>query len=164
MISSSLYFPTAGTEKVFILEHTLLLGFDDFRSAAALTPPLSVVEQNPVGMGAKAVEELARVIETGQSSRAISQIPARLVLRASSGRRTNLEQGGHRSIGMHVGHGRMTRKLSRRSGLRLGARPPPSNHERERPVTRIEPRCQRGRESDEAGKERNATPYSEPGD
>jgi len=70
-------------------EDIALLGFDDFRSAAALTPPLSVVEQHPVAMGAKAVEELARVIETGQPSRTISQIPTRLVIRASCGCRTN---------------------------------------------------------------------------
>jgi len=61
-------------------EDIALLGFDDFRSAAALTPPLSVVEQHPVAMGAKAVEELARTI---------SQIPTRLVIRASCGCRTN---------------------------------------------------------------------------
>jgi len=66
-------------------EEIALLGFDDFRSAAALTPPLSVVEQNPIGMGAKAVEELARVIETGQPSQAVNLIPTRLVLRASCG-------------------------------------------------------------------------------
>jgi DNA-binding LacI/PurR family transcriptional regulator len=66
-------------------EEIALLGFDDFRSAAALTPPLSVVEQNPVGMGAKAVEELAHAIETGQPSQAINLIPTRLVLRASCG-------------------------------------------------------------------------------
>jgi len=62
-----------------------LMGFDDFRSAAALTPPLSVVEQNPVQMGAKAVEELARVIETGEPSQALTSIPTRLVIRASCG-------------------------------------------------------------------------------
>jgi len=62
-----------------------LIGFDDFRSAAALTPPLSVVEQNPVGMGTKAVEVLAQVIETGQPSQPLSVIPTRLVIRASCG-------------------------------------------------------------------------------
>ncbi len=62
-----------------------LMGFDDFRSAAALSPPLSVVEQNPVGMGAKAVEELARVIETGESGQDVSLMPTRLVIRASCG-------------------------------------------------------------------------------
>ncbi|MBI2001087.1 MAG: LacI family DNA-binding transcriptional regulator [candidate division NC10 bacterium] len=68
-----------------------LMGFDDFRSAAALTPPLSVVEQNPVGMGVKAVEELARVIETGEPAQALSRIPTRLVLRASCGCATTPE-------------------------------------------------------------------------
>jgi LacI family transcriptional regulator len=62
-----------------------LMGFDDFRSAAALTPPLSVVEQDPAGMGAKAVEELARVIEGGERTRSLTLIPTRLILRASCG-------------------------------------------------------------------------------
>jgi DNA-binding LacI/PurR family transcriptional regulator len=66
-----------------------LLGFDDFRSAAALTPPLSVVEQNPMGIGAKAVKELGRVIESGHPSEPISLIPTRLVIRASCGCRTS---------------------------------------------------------------------------
>jgi LacI family transcriptional regulator len=66
-------------------EEVALLGFDDFRSAAALSPPLSVVEQDPVGMGATAVEELGRLIETGQPSHAVTLIPTRLVLRASCG-------------------------------------------------------------------------------
>lgn len=62
-----------------------LMGFDDFRSAAALTPPLSVVEQDPVGMGIRAVEALARVIETGQPAGAGAVIPTRLLIRASCG-------------------------------------------------------------------------------
>ena len=37
-----------------------LIGFDDFRSAAALSLPPSVVEQDPVGIGVKAIELLAR--------------------------------------------------------------------------------------------------------
>jgi DNA-binding LacI/PurR family transcriptional regulator len=63
--------------------------FDDFRSAAVLTPPLSVVEQHPMGIGAEAHKELARVIESGQPSEPISLIPTRLVIRASCGCRTN---------------------------------------------------------------------------
>lgn len=62
--------------------------FDDFRSAAALTPPLSVVEQHPMGPWAKAVMELGRVIESGQPSEPIGLIPTRLVIRASCGCRT----------------------------------------------------------------------------
>ena len=50
------------------------------------TPGLSTtVEQNPVGMGAKTVEELARVIQTGRPSQALTLIPTRLVIRASCG-------------------------------------------------------------------------------
>jgi LacI family transcriptional regulator len=62
-----------------------LMGFDDFRSAAALTPPLSVVEQDPLRMGAKAVEELARLIETGEPTQALTLIPTRLIIRDSCG-------------------------------------------------------------------------------
>jgi LacI family transcriptional regulator len=66
-------------------EEVSLFGFDDFRSAAALSPPLSVVEQDPEGMGAKAVEILAQVIETGRPSRLHTLLPTRLVIRASCG-------------------------------------------------------------------------------
>ncbi len=62
-----------------------LIGFDDFRSAAALTPPLTVVEQNPAGIGTKAVEELTRVIVTGEATQAHHLIPTRLIIRASCG-------------------------------------------------------------------------------
>lgn len=61
---------------------------DDFRSAAALMPPLSAVEQHPMGIGAKAVKELGRVIESGQPSEPIGLMPTRLVIRASYGCRT----------------------------------------------------------------------------
>jgi LacI family transcriptional regulator, galactose operon repressor len=66
-------------------EDIALMGFDDFRSAAALSPPLSVVEQDPVGMGAKAVEVLAEAVKSGQSAEATTVMPTRLVIRASCG-------------------------------------------------------------------------------
>ncbi|HYL79835.1 MAG TPA: LacI family DNA-binding transcriptional regulator, partial [Candidatus Acidoferrum sp.] len=59
-------------------EEIALIGFDDFRSAAALTPPLSVVEQDPVGMGVKAIELLAQMIESGQPAELESVITTRL--------------------------------------------------------------------------------------
>lgn len=62
-----------------------LVGFDDFRSAAVLTPPLSMVEQYPVEMGARAVVELSQVIHSGQASRPLTVIPTRLIIRASCG-------------------------------------------------------------------------------
>ncbi len=62
-----------------------LLGFDDFRSAEVLTPPLSVVEQDPAGMGVKAVEVLRQRIEAGQGTSTITLIPTRLVIRSSCG-------------------------------------------------------------------------------
>jgi LacI family transcriptional regulator len=66
-------------------EEIAIIGFDDFRSAAAMTPPLTVVEQDPIGMGRRAVEVLAQVIETGKAAQPLNTIPVRLVHRASCG-------------------------------------------------------------------------------
>lgn len=66
-------------------EDVALIGFDDFRSAAAMTPPLTVVEQDPVGMGEKAVEVLGDVVASGAPAVANTVLPTRLVLRASCG-------------------------------------------------------------------------------
>jgi LacI family repressor for deo operon, udp, cdd, tsx, nupC, and nupG len=62
-----------------------LLGFDDFRSAEVLTPPLSVVEQDAAGMGVKAVEVLRQRIEANEGTSTITLIPTRLVIRSSCG-------------------------------------------------------------------------------
>lgn len=74
-------------------EEVALIGFDDFRSAAALSPPLSVVEQDPVGMGVKAVEVLAQVIESGHPAEPETVMPTRLVIRASCGCKVTPEGG-----------------------------------------------------------------------
>jgi DNA-binding LacI/PurR family transcriptional regulator len=74
-----------------------LMGFDDFRSAAALTPPLSVVEQDPEGMGARAVDCLAQALETGQPAEGHTLIPTRLLLRESCGCAGNPGGGENRS-------------------------------------------------------------------
>jgi DNA-binding LacI/PurR family transcriptional regulator len=66
-------------------EDVALIGFDDFRSAAALSPPLSVVEQDPEGIGARAVAELAQILQTGAPSRMHVELPTRLLLRESCG-------------------------------------------------------------------------------
>jgi len=66
-------------------EDVALIGFDDFRSAAAMTPPLTVVEQDPVGMGKKAVEVLGDVVVSGETAVLNTVLPARLLLRASCG-------------------------------------------------------------------------------
>jgi len=66
-------------------EDVALIGFDDFRSAAAMTPPLTVVEQDPVGMGEKAVEVLGDVVASGEAAVCNTVLPARLLLRASCG-------------------------------------------------------------------------------
>lgn len=66
-------------------EDVALIGFDDYRSAAALSPALSVVEQDPVGMGARAVAELAAVVALGAPAAMHVEIPTRLLLRASCG-------------------------------------------------------------------------------
>jgi DNA-binding LacI/PurR family transcriptional regulator len=44
-----------------------------------------VVEQDPVGMGEKAVEVLGEVVTSGAPAAASTVLPARLVLRASCG-------------------------------------------------------------------------------
>jgi len=64
-------------------EDVALIGFDDFRSAAALWPALSVVEQDPQGMGARAVAELSRLVEQGQPTAMHVEVPTRLLVRAS---------------------------------------------------------------------------------
>ena len=66
-------------------EDVALIGFDDFRSAAAMTPPLTVVEQDPAGMGEKAVGVLGDVIASGEAAVLNTVLPARLLLRASCG-------------------------------------------------------------------------------
>jgi LacI family transcriptional regulator len=66
-------------------EEVSIFGFDDFRSAAALSPPLSVVDQDPEGMGGKAVEILEALIEAGQPEQLHTLRPTRLVIRASCG-------------------------------------------------------------------------------
>ena len=75
-------------------EDVALIGFDDFRSAAAMTPPLTVVEQDPVGMGEKAVEVLGDVVASGAPAVADTVLPTRLVLRASCGCRASSGPGG----------------------------------------------------------------------
>jgi len=66
-------------------EDVALIGFDDFRSAAAMTPPLTVVEQDPVGMGEKAVEVLGDMVASGEAAVPNTVLRARLLLRASCG-------------------------------------------------------------------------------
>jgi LacI family transcriptional regulator len=66
-------------------EDVALIGFDDFRSAAAMSPPLTVVEQDPVGMGEKAVEILSDVMGAGAPVAMNTVLPTRLLLRASCG-------------------------------------------------------------------------------
>ncbi len=66
-------------------EDLALIGFDDFRSAAAMTPPLTVIEQDPEGMGEKAVEVLSDLVAFGEVAPLNTVLPARLLLRASCG-------------------------------------------------------------------------------
>jgi DNA-binding LacI/PurR family transcriptional regulator len=66
-------------------EDVALIGFDDFRSAAAMTPPLTVVEQDPIGMGERAVEILGDIVGTGDAAAPSTVLPARLLLRGSCG-------------------------------------------------------------------------------
>jgi LacI family transcriptional regulator len=74
-------------------EDVALIGFDDFRSASAMTPPLTVVEQDPAGMGERAVEVLGDVIELGKPPVMNTVLPTRLLLRASCGCRAGAALG-----------------------------------------------------------------------
>lgn len=75
-------------------DEVALFGFDDFRSAAALSPPLSVVEQDPEAMGARSVGILAEMIEAGRPSLSHTLMPTRLVIRASCGCQARPGTGG----------------------------------------------------------------------
>lgn len=64
-------------------QRVALVGFDDFLLADLLTPPISVVAQDPAAMGRAAAEQLfARLDDTGLPPRQII-IPTRLLARGS---------------------------------------------------------------------------------
>ncbi len=62
-----------------------LIGYDDFRSAAALEPSLTVVAQPTKDMGEKAVDLLLQLIASGRLSRRLIVLATSLIHRASCG-------------------------------------------------------------------------------
>jgi LacI family transcriptional regulator len=62
-----------------------LMGYDDFRSAAALEPSLTVVAQPTKEMGEKAVNLLLQLIASDRLSRKLVILPTSLIHRASCG-------------------------------------------------------------------------------
>ena len=62
----------------------VLVGFDNFGPADAFTPLHTTVEQYPLMMETKAVEESAHIIDTGAPSHPQTVTPATLIARALS--------------------------------------------------------------------------------
>ncbi|WP_207757427.1 LacI family DNA-binding transcriptional regulator [Nonomuraea cypriaca] len=60
-----------------------LVGFDDLPLAEALDPPLTVVAQDPAGMGAAAAELVLARMDGDRSKARRSLVPARLIVRGS---------------------------------------------------------------------------------
>jgi DNA-binding LacI/PurR family transcriptional regulator len=65
-------------------EQVAVVGFDDQRLAAVLTPPLSTVHAPTDQVGAQATRQLIRLIQTGQSE-ALTLLPTQMVIRRSCG-------------------------------------------------------------------------------
>lgn len=62
-----------------------IAGFDDVPAAAAVTPPLTTVRQPLEEIGMRAVDELIAIIGGRQKSGSRIELPARLVVRESTG-------------------------------------------------------------------------------
>jgi LacI family transcriptional regulator len=61
-----------------------VVGFGDFPMAAALTPPITVIDQDPAQLGRVAVERLLQRIEDPESEpRRRTVLPVRLIPRGS---------------------------------------------------------------------------------
>ncbi|HEX7974360.1 MAG TPA: LacI family DNA-binding transcriptional regulator [Anaerolineales bacterium] len=65
-------------------EDVSVVGFDDQRMAAYLTPPLSTVRAPTQAVGEAAAEQLLRLIRTGQAEH-LTLLPAEIVVRRSCG-------------------------------------------------------------------------------
>ncbi len=65
-------------------EEVAVVGFDDQRLAAVLTPPLTTVHAPTEEVGARAARKLIRLIRTGEAE-ALTLLPSQLVIRQSCG-------------------------------------------------------------------------------
>jgi len=61
-----------------------VVGFDDIDLARLVTPSLTTIRQDKVGLGAAAVEVLTRILERPDSSPPASVLPVELTIRAST--------------------------------------------------------------------------------
>lgn len=98
-------------------EEVSLLGFDDFDEAALLTPPLTVVAQQPYEMGLAAGQLLLTRLEgEGRAQKRVRQIRLKtaLVRRGSVTKYNNHHRGGESEI--HVQHDETLASARRRQG------------------------------------------------
>ncbi len=63
-----------------------LVGYDDFDLADVVRPPVTVVHQDPVGLGVRAAQQVFSRVSSGRSTPTTVVVPTRLVIRGS-GRR-----------------------------------------------------------------------------
>jgi DNA-binding LacI/PurR family transcriptional regulator len=61
-----------------------VVGFDDIPESAYLMPPLTTIRQDFDELGARALQLLLQMIESGQSGELPARVPPRLVVRSSS--------------------------------------------------------------------------------
>ena len=80
---------------VAVPDELAVVGFDDIAVAALLQPPLTTVRQEMEELGRAAAEGLVRMIEDPDAPAPRVQVPARLVVRASSGAKAAPREGAH---------------------------------------------------------------------
>ena len=66
-----------------------VVGFDDIRVAELLSPPLTTIRQNMVGIGLAAGRALVEQIEDPDATPPVLTLPVELVVRASCGANGN---------------------------------------------------------------------------
>jgi len=77
----------AAAAEVRVPDGISIVGFDDSRVAALLSPPLTTVRQDRTGLGIAAAQALAVAIEQPDEAPAPNVLPVELVVRGSSARR-----------------------------------------------------------------------------
>ena len=71
-----------------------IVGFDDMRLAELLSPPLTTVRQDMVGIGLAAGRALVEQIENPDVTPPVLTLPVELVVRASCGARARVAADG----------------------------------------------------------------------
>jgi LacI family transcriptional regulator len=62
-----------------------VVGFDDIQMASLVSPSLTTIRQDKLGVGTAAGEGLLVLVEGGRSKRSVQPMPVELVVRESSG-------------------------------------------------------------------------------